>query len=67
MVRSAINILGANLNRLIRNDQVISDHNIFVCKELAELIQELQTKIKWLIKCGNTNFKLKLKESNYYS
>ena len=50
VVRSAINILGANINRLIRNEQIISDHNIIVCKELAELIQELQTKIKWLIK-----------------
>lgn len=34
-VRSAINVLGANINRLIRNDQVISDYNIFVCKELG--------------------------------
>ena len=58
-VRSSINILGANLNRLIRNNQVISDHNIIFCKELSGLITELQSKINWLMKCGNTNFKLK--------
>ena len=58
-VRSSINILGANLNRLIRNEQVISDHNIVVCKELSDLITELQSKVNWLMKCSNTHFRLK--------
>ena len=58
-VRSSINVLGANINRLIRNDQVISDHNIAFCTELSDLIRKLQLRINWLIKCGNTNFKIK--------
>jgi hypothetical protein len=57
-VRSAINVLGANLNRLIRNDQALSDYNIGVCIELIELIKELRGKINYLEKCGNTHFKL---------
>lgn len=58
-VRASINVLGANINRVIRNNQVISDHNIALCTELSNLIIELQSKINWLMKCGNTNFKLK--------
>jgi hypothetical protein len=58
-VRSSINILGANLNRLIRNDQLLSDENIEVCTELAKLIKELRIKINYLEKCSYTHFKLK--------
>jgi hypothetical protein len=58
-VRSSINILGANLNRLIRNDQLLSDDNIEVCMELVKLIKELRIKINYLEKCSYSNLKLK--------
>lgn len=58
-VRSSINILGANLNCLIRNDHLLSDENIGVCTELAKLIKELRIKINYLEKCSYTHFKLK--------
>lgn len=61
-VRSSINVLGANLTRIIKNNQVISDHNIAVCKELAELIQKLQTKINWLDKCNRSSFEIIVKK-----
>jgi predicted DNA binding CopG/RHH family protein len=57
-VRSSINVLGANLNRIVRDNRVISDHNIIVCKELAELIQELRAKINWLDKCNRSSFEI---------
>lgn len=57
-VRSSLNVLGANINRLIRNDQIIADHNIVICKELLELTKELTQKIGYLEKCCYSNFKL---------
>lgn len=58
-VRSSINILGTNINLLIRKNQVIGDHNIDVCKELIGLISELKNKIIHLEKCSYSHFKLK--------
>ena len=58
-VRSSINVLGANVNRLIRNHEILSDDNIEVCQELTLLIRELQGKINYLEKCSYSRFKLK--------
>lgn len=58
-VRSSINILGANVNRLVREHESLSDHNIQVCQELVTLIKELKDKISYLEKCSSSNFKLK--------
>lgn len=58
-VRSSINVLGANINRLIRNHEILSDDNIKVCCELTLLIKELQDKINYLEKCSYSRFKLK--------
>jgi hypothetical protein len=58
-VRSSINVLGANLNRLIRNHEILSDNNIKVCQELTLLIKELQNRIHYLEKCSYSRFKLK--------
>lgn len=58
-VRSSINVLGANINRLIRNNQELTDRNINICKELVERIGELKKKISYLEKCNNTSYRLK--------
>lgn len=58
-VRSSINVLGANLNRLVRNSESLSDENICLCKDLMELMKELKDKISYLEKCSSTQFKLK--------
>jgi hypothetical protein len=63
-VRTSINVLGANINRLIRNDQILMDYDIEVCKELIGLIKELKGKISYLEKCSNTHFKLKDSEGH---
>lgn len=58
-VRSSINVLGANINRFIRNHEMLSDNNAGVCQELTLLIKELQNKINYLEKCSYSRFKLK--------
>lgn len=58
-VRSSINVLGANINRLIRNHEILSDDNVKMCCELTLLIKELQGKINYLEKCNYSRFKLK--------
>ena len=58
-VRSAINVLGANINRLIRDSKPLTADNIIVCQNLIELINELKNKISYLEKCNHSNFKLK--------
>lgn len=58
-VRSSINVLGANVNRLIRDHKSLSDANIYICQELTTLLQEFKSKISYLEKCNFSNFKLK--------
>lgn len=58
-LRSAINVLGANVNRLVRDRESLSDTNIHICQELITLLQELKNKIKYLEKCNFSTFKLK--------
>lgn len=58
-VRSSINVLGVNINRLVRDRELLSDNNIEVCKELITLMKELTDKISYLEKCSYSNFKLK--------
>lgn len=58
-VRSSINVLGANINRLVRDRELLSDNNIEICKELITLMTELRDKINYLEKCSSSNFKLK--------
>ena len=58
-VRSSINVLGANVNRLVRDREPLSDSNIHVCQDLVTLLQELKEKIKYLEKCSSSTFKLK--------
>ena len=58
-VRSSINVLGANLNRLLRNREMLSEDNALVCRELTLLIKELQDKINYLERCSCSRFKLK--------
>jgi len=58
-VRSSINVLGANINRLVRDREFLSDNNIEICKELITLMTELKDKINYLEKCSSSNFKLK--------
>lgn len=60
-VRSSINVLGANINRLVRENESLSDDNMGVCKELVGLLKELKDKISYLEKCSSSNFKLKAK------
>ena len=58
-VRSSINVLGTNINRLVRDREFLSDTNIDVCKDLIMLMKELKDKISYLEKCSSSNFKLK--------
>ena len=58
-VRFSINVLGTNINRLIRNNEVLSEDNMSICRELLDLIKDLVKKINYLEKCSNTYFKLK--------
>lgn len=58
-VRASINVLGANINRLVRNSECISNENIEICKNLIELLKELKDKIGYLEKCSYSSFKLK--------
>lgn len=58
-VRSSINVLSANVNRLVRDHESLSDTSIHICQELITLLQELKNKIKYLEKCNFSNFKLK--------
>lgn len=58
-VRSSINVLGANVNRLVRDRDFLSDRNISVCQDLIALMQELKDKIRYLEKCRSSTFKLK--------
>ena len=62
-VRSSINILGANFNRLVRDQASLSDDNIAVCQGLALLMKELRDKISYLEKCSTSRFKLKILEA----
>ena len=61
-VKSSINVLGTNINRLVREGRSLSDHNIDICQELITLMAELKDKINYLEKCGSSNFKLKAKD-----
>ncbi len=63
-VRSSINVLGANLNRLVRNSELLSDSNIEICKELVFLMKDLKDKVSYLEKCSSTQFKLKGGDTN---
>ena len=58
-VRSSINVLGANLNRLVRDQVSLSNDNIGLCQDLALLMKELRDKINYLEKCSTSRFKLK--------
>ena len=58
-VRSSINVLGANFNRLVRNHASLSNDNISMCQDLGLLMKELKDKIGYLEKCSSTQFKLK--------
>ena len=60
-VKSSINVLGTNINRLVREGQSLSDDNINICQELITLMAELKDKINYLEKCGSSSFKLKVK------
>ncbi|MGI4852369.1 MAG: hypothetical protein ACRYGR_10590 [Janthinobacterium lividum] len=60
-IKSSINVLGTNINRLVREGRSLSDHNINICQELMTLMTELKDKISYLEKCGSSNFKLKVK------
>lgn len=60
-VRSSINILGANINRLVRDDESLSDNNIEVCKGLIGLMKELKDKVNYLEKCSYSSFELEEK------
>ena len=62
-VRSSINVLGANINRLVRDNEYLSDNNVGICKELILLMKELKDKVVYLEKCSYSNFKLKGKGS----
>lgn len=58
-VRSSINVLGANINRLVRDHKPLSDSNIHICQDLMTLLQELKDKISYLESCCSSTFKLK--------
>lgn len=58
-VRSSINVLGVNLNRLIRHSEGLSDDNMDICRGLVVLMGELKDKINHLEKCSSSRFKLK--------
>ena len=58
-VRSAINVLGANINRLIRDSKPLTADNNGILQNLVELINELKNKISYLEKCNYSSFKLK--------
>ena len=58
-LRSSINVLGANLNRLVRDQASLSDDNIGLCQDLSLLMKELRDKISYLEKCNTSRFKLK--------
>lgn len=58
-VRSSINVLGANINRLVREGRSLSDHNITLCQDLITLMTDLKDKINYLEKCSFSTFKLK--------
>ena len=60
-VKSSINVLGTNINRLVREGRSLSDNNINICRELMTLMADLKDKINYLEKCGSSNFKLKAK------
>lgn len=57
-VRSSINVLGANINRLIRNNKALTNENIEICKNLVELLKEIKDKISYLERCNHSNFKI---------
>lgn len=58
-VRSSINVLGANINRFVRDSISITDNNIKICRDLSEAIKELKDKINYLEKCSYSSIELK--------
>jgi hypothetical protein len=52
-------VLGANINRLIRDNKPLTADNNGIWQNLIELINELKNKINYLEKCNYSSFKLK--------